>query len=585
LAHLSPHKFLGQWIWQRGCKFLVEHAASAAAQAAMPTTPSFGQAATAVAAAAKVASTLAGPQLSVGQHVIFQHNREDIVGEVVFVGSTKFSQGNWIGIKLDTPTGKHDGSVRGETYFSCPPLHGLFIRPQNVMRVLREGESKDVISVEVPPRYASVVAALPQPETVRTPRTRFETGMSRLPTPRRASMNSLPSSVGGNNEDSGVEMRALLDALQSERAAHARCLHEQETATGMVGKLEQEVSERTNRLSALQGELQRGGIEEVAQASEHAADIAALEAAHIATRQVLVATEVEVQSLRAALEAAHHSETREVEEWQFMKAMEAEACRAAKEEIQTLAAERQRHIAELQSLQQLTSDLKEQSKSEAHVVHDEMQGARALAMSHSRELELATAAAYKAESDCFAAERLALEEELRERNRSHREREQVLGALIEGATAGRSALLSEVGAARFEIASAEMHAKTEEQTYAIQIEAATLAASTKELEALRAANKAAAELHKECRARQLLMEELANLRSLSGQQQQPARQRAQTQQGGSWFSESVMGSLCCVRQPATADVGSSLKPHETVPDISCSTTNPELTVHGPGTPT
>merc|ERR1712150_138265 len=127
-------------------------------------------------------------------------------------------------------------------------------------------------------------------------------------------------------------------------------------------------------------------------------------------------------------------------------------------------------MAELQSLQQLTSDLKEQSESEAHVVHDEMQGARTLAMSHARELEAARAAAYESESDCFAAERLALKEELHARMRLHREREQVLEAQLQGATAGRTVLLSEVETARFELASAEMHAKTEEQTYAIQIE-------------------------------------------------------------------------------------------------------------------
>merc|ERR1711933_468355 len=123
-------------------------------------------------------------------------------------------------------------------------------------------------------------------------------------------------------------------------------------------------------------------------------------------------------------------------------------------------------MAELESFEQLTSDLKEQSKSEVHVVHDEIQGAQALAMSHSRELEAAKAAASEAESDCFAAERLALEEEL------------------------------------------------------------------------------------------------ADLRSLSGQQQQQGRLGAQSQQGNSWFSELVMGSLCCVRQPPPADGGSSAKPFQ-----------------------
>lgn len=408
---------------------------------------------------------------------------------------------------------------------------------------------------------------------------------------RRASIDSLPSTVAGLNEGSGEEMRALFDALESERAAHARCLHEEKAASGAVGHLEQRVSDSTTRLSVLQGELQAQQVHNrrtsVALTSEHAVEITALEAGRAAAQKELAATEGEVQSLRAALQAARHSETREVEELQLMKVEEAEACRAAKEEVQTLAAEQQTHVAALQSLEQLTCELKEQHKSEAaHVVCDEMQTARALGMCHSRELEAARVAACKAESDCFVAERLELQEELHARMRSHRDKEQVLEAQLQAAAAGHTVLLSEVEAARFECASAEMHVKTEEQSYAVQIEAAALAASTKELEALRSANKATAELHKECRARQLLMDELADLRSLQGQQQ--AIQRMQAQPRDSWWSEAVMSSWCCARQPSARQPipvdGDKLTRPESVFDTSSNKSIPELTLHGPGTP-
>ena len=53
-------------------------------------------------------------------------------GLVCFYGPTSFSPGKWVGVELNEPVGKNDGSVQGVEYFTCKPNHGLFIRMSQV---------------------------------------------------------------------------------------------------------------------------------------------------------------------------------------------------------------------------------------------------------------------------------------------------------------------------------------------------------------------------------------------------------------------------------------------------------------------
>jgi hypothetical protein len=56
-------------------------------------------------------------------------------GTVRFVGLTAFAVGTWIGVALDAPAGKNDGSVAGRRYFDCAPEHGLFVKEEAVERI------------------------------------------------------------------------------------------------------------------------------------------------------------------------------------------------------------------------------------------------------------------------------------------------------------------------------------------------------------------------------------------------------------------------------------------------------------------
>lgn len=56
-------------------------------------------------------------------------------GSVVFIGYTGFAPGEWIGVVLDEPSGKNDGSVDGQRYFKCEPNHGLFCKASKLERL------------------------------------------------------------------------------------------------------------------------------------------------------------------------------------------------------------------------------------------------------------------------------------------------------------------------------------------------------------------------------------------------------------------------------------------------------------------
>ncbi|KAJ7422247.1 dynactin subunit 1-like isoform X3 [Pitangus sulphuratus] len=53
-------------------------------------------------------------------------------GTVAYVGATLFATGKWVGVILDEPRGKNDGTVQGRKYFTCEENHGIFVRQSQI---------------------------------------------------------------------------------------------------------------------------------------------------------------------------------------------------------------------------------------------------------------------------------------------------------------------------------------------------------------------------------------------------------------------------------------------------------------------
>ncbi|NXM03922.1 KI13B protein, partial [Tyrannus savana] len=69
--------------------------------------------------------------LKEGEYVTVGTNKTGIVR---YVGPTDFQEGTWVGVELDLPSGKNDGSIGGKQYFRCNPGYGLLVKPGRVRR-------------------------------------------------------------------------------------------------------------------------------------------------------------------------------------------------------------------------------------------------------------------------------------------------------------------------------------------------------------------------------------------------------------------------------------------------------------------
>eukprot|EP00929_Paragymnodinium_shiwhaense_P048027 TRINITY_DN24348_c0_g1_i1.p1 TRINITY_DN24348_c0_g1~~TRINITY_DN24348_c0_g1_i1.p1 ORF type:complete len:1160 (-),score=239.75 TRINITY_DN24348_c0_g1_i1:122-3601(-) len=68
--------------------------------------------------------------LHIGCRVRWINHNDRPSGTVLFVGTTDFSIGDWVGVCLDDALGKNDGTIKGRQYFECAAGHGILVRPK-----------------------------------------------------------------------------------------------------------------------------------------------------------------------------------------------------------------------------------------------------------------------------------------------------------------------------------------------------------------------------------------------------------------------------------------------------------------------
>lgn len=88
--------------------------------------------------------------IKVGQRV--EVTGKGVRGNVAYIGMTSFAPGKWIGVILDEPKGKNNGSLKGTAYFSCPDNFGMFVRPTQLSLLDEAGNVMEDSMEERQPR-------------------------------------------------------------------------------------------------------------------------------------------------------------------------------------------------------------------------------------------------------------------------------------------------------------------------------------------------------------------------------------------------------------------------------------------------
>lgn len=142
--------------------------------------------------------------LKVGQRI--EVSGKDVRGSIAYIGMGSFAVGKWIGVILDEPKGKNNGTIKGQTYFSCEENYGMFVRPTQLVFLDDAGNPMENVDVQTPEekprsrlsssrmslnRSSSSLGSKTQLTSPGNDRSTAGSGQSSIPTP----VSSIPTMV------------------------------------------------------------------------------------------------------------------------------------------------------------------------------------------------------------------------------------------------------------------------------------------------------------------------------------------------------------------------------------------------------
>ncbi|XP_014615433.1 PREDICTED: dynactin subunit 1 isoform X1 [Polistes canadensis] len=123
---------------------------------------------------------------------------KDCQGIIAYIGYPTFATGKWIGVILDEPKGKNNGTVKGQQYFKCPDNHGMFVRQTQIILLDESGNRTDLAS----PSSAGSSATTPDEGSAVRARSRLNSmSMRRRNEPTAVRRKTSPAQINRQQSD------------------------------------------------------------------------------------------------------------------------------------------------------------------------------------------------------------------------------------------------------------------------------------------------------------------------------------------------------------------------------------------------
>uniref|UniRef100_A0A3B4AVH1 Dynactin subunit 1 n=1 Tax=Periophthalmus magnuspinnatus TaxID=409849 RepID=A0A3B4AVH1_9GOBI len=176
-------------------------------------------------------------------------------GTVAYIGATLFASGKWVGVILDEPKGKNDGTVQGKRYFTCEENHGIFVRQSQVGRhTLRGGpHAAFIISISVlcPPLTLYVLQA--SRESLSSSHSDISEAVQSAPAPAALATLAPATPEEENLRTQVKDLEEKLETLRMKRSEDKAKLKELEKHKIQLEQLQ----EWKSKMQEQQSELQR----------------------------------------------------------------------------------------------------------------------------------------------------------------------------------------------------------------------------------------------------------------------------------------------------------------------------------------